>query len=112
MRQKLGKCTELTKNLGSNSMHYYVPGCAEYPLNKALTKLIAVWLVYISVDKSKRWYRSVRAAEIEKIGDVGAVYCARIEWDPTMLNRTDTTYCMKMQSCPLVPCIEAKPRGI
>jgi predicted O-linked N-acetylglucosamine transferase (SPINDLY family) len=112
MREKMIQCRDLKKNLVPNSIHYFVSRRENYVLNQKHTKLISVWLVYTRSDPSKRWYRSVRAAEIGNPGEIGAIYSARIEWDETMLNRTDITYCMQLPNVGRVPCIEAKPRGI
>jgi hypothetical protein len=90
-REGLKACAPLMRALSEETQHYYVEGKLAITWGRgssAVTKrLIAVWLVYTrNPEKGNLPYRSVRAAEAGKNGDLAALYDERLERDPTMTN--------------------------
>jgi hypothetical protein len=120
-RERLITCTPLMKALGNGKVqHYFVKGDKSLKWGRgpsATSKvLIDVWLcLTLEPDKGNRVFRSVRAAEPGKAGDLGALYGppgARVVREPYNGNYIDITYILGIPNLRLYPYIEGKERGI
>ena len=115
-RESLKACAPLMKALSEKTQHYYVAGKPEIILGRgssaAKKRLIAVWLVYTrNPEKSYLPYRSVRAAESGKTGELAALYSERLGRDSTMLTFLDVCYTLKFPNVGDCPLMDGKGRG-
>jgi hypothetical protein len=116
-REGLKACAPLMRALNEKTQHYYVEGKPAITWGRgssAVTKkLIAVWLVYTrNPEKGNLPYRSVRAAEAGKNGDLAALYDERLERDPTMTNFLDICYTLRIPTVGECPHIDGKGRAL
>jgi hypothetical protein len=116
-REGLKACAPLMRALTEKTQHYYVEGKPAITWGRgssAVTKkLIAVWLVYTrNPEKGNLPYRSVRAAEAGKNGDLAALYDERLERDPTMTNFLDVCYTLRIPTVGECPHIDGKGRAL
>jgi hypothetical protein len=116
-RAALHACGPLMKALSEETQHYYVEGKQEITWGRGSSatkkRLISVWLVYTrNPEKSYLPYRSVRAAERGKNGDLAAVYDERLTRDSTMLSFLDVCFSLKLPNVGDCPLMDGKGRGL
>ena len=115
-RESLKSCAPLMKALREETQHYYVEGKPEIIFGRGSLaekkRLISVWLVYTrNPEKSYLPYRSVRAAEPGKTGDLAALYSERLVRDSTMLASLDVCFTLKIPNAGDCPHMDGKGRG-
>jgi hypothetical protein len=103
--------------LSEKTQHYYVEGKPAITWGRGSSagtkRLIAVWLVYTrNPEKGNLPYRSVRAAEAGKNGDLAALYDERLARDPTMTNFLDICYTLRIPNVGECPHIDGKGRAL
>jgi hypothetical protein len=116
-RKGLQACAPLMQALSAGTQHYYVEGKTEIIWGRGSSavskRLISVWLVYTSNPaKGNLPYRSVRAAEPGKTGDLAALYDERLNRDPTMTNFLDVCYTHKIPNVGECPQMDGKGRAL
>jgi hypothetical protein len=112
-RSDLRACAPLMKALGEHTQHYYVEGKPAINWGRGQKRLISVWLVYTRNEaKGNLPYRSVRAAEPGKTGDLVALYDERLNRDPTMTKFLDVCYTLRIPNVGECPHMDGKGRAL
>jgi hypothetical protein len=108
----LRACAPLMKALSPQTQHYYVEG-KTIRWGRGEKRLISVWLVYTrNPEKGNLPYRSVRAAEPGKNGDLVALYDERLNQDSTMMAFLDVCYTLKIPNAGDCPHMDGKGRAL
>jgi hypothetical protein len=112
-RDDLLACVPLMKALREKTQHYYVEGKPTISWGRGQKRLISVWLVYTRNEaKGNLPYRSVRAAEPGKTGDLVALYDERLNRDPTMTKFLDVCYTLRIPNVGECPHMDGKGRAL
>jgi hypothetical protein len=116
-REGLQACAPLMQALSAKTQHYYVEGKTEIMWGRGSSavskRLISVWLVYtLNPEKGNLPYRSVRAAEPGKSGDLVALYDERLNRDPTMTKFLDVCYTLRIPNVGECPHMDGKGRAL
>ena len=115
-RKRLMTCEPLMKEICGKVQHYFVKGDKSYKWGRDHKVLIDVWLCYtLNPEKENRVFRSVRAAEPGKAGDLAAIYGppgARLVRVPDNPNYVDITLQLGLPILRGHPYIEGKDRRV
>lgn len=112
-REGLQACAPLMQALSAKTQHYYVEGKPTISWGRGQKRLISVWLVYTRNEaKGNLPYRSVRAAEPGKTGDLVALYDERLNRDPTMTKFLDVCYTLRIPNVGECPHMDGKGRAL